>query len=105
MRHDPAMPRTLLVLLTALVAAVMVSSSHPRAQSSQVKAPLAERLGYTATEMLLIVNADDVGMSHAANVATRNGMEKGLITAGSIMVPCPWFEEIAEYARANSTLR
>jgi chitin disaccharide deacetylase len=44
-----------------------------------------------------------VGMSHAANVATRRGMESGLITAGSIMVPCPWFEEIAAYARATPT--
>jgi chitin disaccharide deacetylase len=100
MRHDGVMRRTLLFLLTALVAAVLLSSSQPHAQSTST-APLAERLGYKASDILLIVNADDVGMSHAANVATRHGMEKGLITAGSIMVPCPWFEEIAAYARAN----
>ncbi len=62
---------------------------------------LAERLGYKATDRLLIVNADDVGMSHEANVASIDGMENGQITSGSIMVPCPWFAEIAQYARKH----
>ncbi len=99
------MRRTLLLLVGALLAILFLTTTRPGAQA-QGKPPaapssLAERLGYQPTDILLIVNADDVGMSHAANVATRNGMEKGLITAGSIMVPCPWFEEIATYARAN----
>lgn len=62
---------------------------------------LAVKLGYKPTDKVLIVNADDVGMSYAANQATIQGMEKGLITAGSIMVPCPWFLQIAEYARTH----
>ncbi len=62
---------------------------------------LAVKLGYKPTDKILIVNADDVGMSYAANQATIQGMEKGLITAGSIMVPCPWFLQIAEYARTH----
>jgi len=62
---------------------------------------LAVKLGYKPTDKLLIVNADDVGMSYAANQATIQGMEKGLITSGSIMVPCPWFLQIAEYARTH----
>jgi len=43
---------------------------------------LAVKLGYKPTDKLLIVNADDVGMSYAANQATIQGMEKGLITSG-----------------------
>lgn len=62
---------------------------------------LAVRLGYKPTDKVLIVNADDVGMSYAANQATIRGMERGLITTGSIMVPCPWFLQIAEYARTH----
>ena len=39
---------------------------------------LAERLGYLATDKLLIVNCDDVGMCHSANLAVIEGMEHGL---------------------------
>ena len=34
---------------------------------------LAERLGYLACDRLLIINCDDLGVSHAANVATSRG--------------------------------
>ncbi|MBN1108803.1 MAG: polysaccharide deacetylase family protein [Bacteroidales bacterium] len=62
---------------------------------------LAERLGYKASDRLLIINCDDVGMCHSANLAVIDGMENGLITSGTIMTPCPWFNEIADYARKH----
>jgi len=62
---------------------------------------LVERLGYKATDKLLIINGDDAGMCHAANVATIDSLERGLMTSATIMVPCPWFLEIAHYAKAN----
>lgn len=60
---------------------------------------LAERLSYKAGDKILIVNGDDVGMCHAANEATIEALEKGLMTSATIMVPCPWFSEIADYAK------
>src|SRR5262245_30768530 len=57
--------------------------------------PLAERLGYKATDKLLIVNGDDVGMCHSANLATIESLETGAMRSSTIMVPCPWFPEIA----------
>ena len=72
----------------------------PAATRTQAK-PLAERLGYPPGAKLLIVHADDLGMAHSVDAASVKAFESGLVTSGTIMVPCPWFPEIAAYARSH----
>jgi predicted glycoside hydrolase/deacetylase ChbG (UPF0249 family) len=62
----------------------------------------AARLGYAPDARLLIINADDFGMCHDENEATIEGLSSGLFTSSTILVTCPWFEEAADFARANA---
>jgi predicted glycoside hydrolase/deacetylase ChbG (UPF0249 family) len=40
-------------------------------------------------------------MAHSVNAASIKSFDSGPINSGSIMVPCPWFAEIAAYARGH----
>lgn len=63
---------------------------------------LCERLGFAAGDRVLILNADDAGSTHASNAASIECLERGSLTSASILVPAPWFREIAAYAREHS---
>ena len=63
-----------------------------------------KQLGLASTERAVIFHADDVGMCHGANVAFLELSRRGLITCGSVMVPCPWFLEAAAMACENPDL-
>ncbi len=62
---------------------------------------LAQRLGYPAGTKLVVVHADDLGETHAVNAAAIKAMEGRTINSASLMVACPWFPEIADYAKAH----
>ena len=90
--------------LTCLALAVFVLFLTPLFAQQSTPAPtntLALRLGYPADSRLLIIHADDLAMMHTVDVATEEAFEKHLITSASILVPCPWFPEVAQWAKAH----
>ncbi|HJU53239.1 MAG TPA: polysaccharide deacetylase family protein [Pyrinomonadaceae bacterium] len=89
------------ISLAALIVFVVSSLAFGQTASPAAKS-LNERLGYPSDAKLLIVHADDLGMAHSVNAASTKALETGLVSSASIMVPCPWFTEIAAYARKNA---
>jgi chitin disaccharide deacetylase len=69
--------------------------------TNQAGKTLAERLGYPADAELLIIHADDFGMMHSADSAIEEALERHWVTSASILVPGPWFTEVAQWAKAH----
>lgn len=83
------MNRILTVLAIALLSSLAQSQS------------LAERLGHPANSKLLILHADDLAVAHSQDAASFAALDQGAVTSASIMVPCPWLTEVADYAKSH----
>ncbi len=82
------------LLLGSMLCAAQVSP-NPNGKT------VAERLGYPANSRLLVIHADDFGMMHTVNHAIEDAFQNHWITSASIMVPCPWFPEVAQWVKAH----
>jgi len=49
----------------------------------------------------LLIRADDIGSSHAANVACIKAFREGIARSVEIMVPAPWFREAVKMLNEN----
>lgn len=62
---------------------------------------LAQQLGYSDKDVLVIVNIDDVGIHDDETKASFSTLKFGLVKSGSIMVPCTNFLQVMELWRKN----
>jgi len=93
--HSSTMIRSV-VLRMLLTLSVLCATHEPVCAQT-----LAERLGYGPDAKLIIVHADDLGETHAVNAAAIKAIEAGAVNSASLMVACPWFPEIADYAKSH----
>jgi chitin disaccharide deacetylase len=82
---------------STIIFAILALVSHAPAQNKS----LAERLGYPADSKLLIIHADDLAVAHSEDAASFDALDKRAASSASIMIPCPWLTEVADYAMAH----
>lgn len=90
-------------LCFALIASLSLGSILSAAQSAPNPngKTVAERLGYPADSRLLVIHADDFGMLYTVNQAIEDAFQNHWVTSASIMVPCPWFPQVVQWAKAH----
>ena len=88
----------ILLRIRRFFAVASLFAALPVAVSAQT---LADRLGYPPGTKLIVVHADDLGETHAVNAAAIKALQGGTINSASLMVACPWFPEMADYAKSH----
>jgi len=79
----------------------LVPSTGVTGDSVRPMSDLAERLGYGPDDRLVIISADGLGLSHAANAGVYEALHDGVATSASLMVPAPWAREAGSRHRGE----
>ena len=62
---------------------------------------LSELLGYKKNDKLLIIHADDLGLSSSVNQASFDALNNKYVNSASVMIPAPNTIEVADYFNEN----
>jgi len=80
--------------------AIAASTDHAAAETSDATT-YAERLGYPKGARVLMIHADDAGMSKASNDAIVETFDAGTVTSASIMMTCSWVPGFRTWLEKN----
>lgn len=97
----PVQSRRRIFLITLALGALSTSQGFAQTTAPSEARTVAERLGYAPHAKLLIIHADDLAVAHSVDDASFAALESGAVTSASVMVPCPWLTEVAEWARSH----
>lgn len=61
--------------------------------------PILRTLGFSATDRVVILHADDIGSSHGTVAAYADLVAAGIMSSAATMVPCSWFPAAAAFCR------
>lgn len=78
-----------------VVVAILISGLDCAAET------YAERLGWGPADRVVIFHVDDAGMSHSSNQGAIEAVEGLIATSTSLMMPCGWIPEMAQYVVAH----
>jgi predicted glycoside hydrolase/deacetylase ChbG (UPF0249 family) len=67
-------------------------------------APWSEGFSQSDTGIFLLIRGDDIGSSHAANIACIESYRNGIMRSVELMVPGPWFPEAVRLLNENPGL-
>jgi len=87
----------------SIISIMLISALALTACSSEKKLTNAEKLGYPAGKKVILLHCDDAGMCNEANIAVQNYFKTGDIQSAAVMVPCPYAEELVEWAKTQDS--
>ncbi|HNT35345.1 MAG TPA: ChbG/HpnK family deacetylase [bacterium] len=90
------------VFIGILVAAIFVftRSGVSPAQTNESENSSSQSI-FGDGKTRLIIRVDDIGFTHAANLAMKKLAEEGCVTAASVMVTTPWLDEAVELLKQH----
>jgi predicted glycoside hydrolase/deacetylase ChbG (UPF0249 family) len=91
-----------LLKIHLMLACLLGFSAYSAAQQATPAARMtaAETRANPTNTRHLLIEAEDLGMSHSIDKASFEALEKGWVTTAGILVPGPWFPEVLRWSRS-----
>ncbi len=79
----------------------LADSSQSEEKMTKIPKTWAEKLGWPTGKKVIMLHADDIGMSPEGNEAAKKQLVDGVIQSAAVMIPCPNAKEFILWAKNN----